>query len=159
MSINWDTPISELMHSDTTPPLGLIESDEELMHWKYIKREKKNGKWVYYYDDSAYRNSIAVKDHEIKQKLLKDAEKQYLKDTVNYQVNASKLYQTDWETKKELNDKAYKSTLKLYKARASAEKAAKRYKDAKIRTFAARTISKGVVKLANLLSGNRKKKK
>jgi hypothetical protein len=28
-------------------------SDDELMHWKYIKREKKNGKWVYYYDRSA----------------------------------------------------------------------------------------------------------
>ena len=25
-------------------------SDDELMHWKYIKREKKNGKWVYTYD-------------------------------------------------------------------------------------------------------------
>ena len=25
-------------------------SDDELMHWKYIKREKKNGKWRYYYD-------------------------------------------------------------------------------------------------------------
>lgn len=25
-------------------------SDDELMHWKYIKREKVNGKWVYTYD-------------------------------------------------------------------------------------------------------------
>lgn len=25
----------------------------ELMHWKYIKRVKKNGKWRYYYDSSA----------------------------------------------------------------------------------------------------------
>lgn len=25
-------------------------SDDELMHWKYIKRERKNGKWVYTYD-------------------------------------------------------------------------------------------------------------
>lgn len=24
--------------------------DDELMHWKYIKREKINGKWRYYYD-------------------------------------------------------------------------------------------------------------
>lgn len=32
----------------------------ELTHWKYIKREKKNGKWRYYYDDSElkkYENS------------------------------------------------------------------------------------------------------
>ena len=26
-------------------------SDDELMHWKYIKREKVNGKWVYTYDN------------------------------------------------------------------------------------------------------------
>jgi hypothetical protein len=25
-------------------------SEDELMHWKYVKREKKNGKWVYTYD-------------------------------------------------------------------------------------------------------------
>lgn len=24
----------------------------ELTHWKYIKRERKNGKWRYYYDDT-----------------------------------------------------------------------------------------------------------
>lgn len=31
----------------------LVEvSDDVLMHWKYIKREKKNGRWVYTYKDS-----------------------------------------------------------------------------------------------------------
>jgi hypothetical protein len=29
-------------------------SEDELMHWKYIKREKKNGRWVYYYKDDNY---------------------------------------------------------------------------------------------------------
>lgn len=28
----------------------ILTSDGELYHWKYIKREKKNGKWVYTYD-------------------------------------------------------------------------------------------------------------
>ena len=27
-------------------------SDTELYHWKYIKKERRNGKWVYYYDES-----------------------------------------------------------------------------------------------------------
>lgn len=27
--------------------------DDELYHWKYTRREKKNGKWVYYYDDKS----------------------------------------------------------------------------------------------------------
>lgn len=31
----------------------LVEvSDDVLMHWKYIKRERKNGRWVYTYKDS-----------------------------------------------------------------------------------------------------------
>ena len=38
-------------------------ADDELMHWKYIKKYKKNGKWRYVYDYSAttagqYRKSI-----------------------------------------------------------------------------------------------------
>lgn len=28
---------------------------KDLTHWKYIKREKVNGKWRYYYDDSELR--------------------------------------------------------------------------------------------------------
>ena len=41
-------------------------SSNELYHWKYIKREKKNGKWVYYYDTGAN----AKKNYEqAKQKL------------------------------------------------------------------------------------------
>ena len=38
-------------------PDGNVYSEEELCHWKYIKREKVNGKWKYYYDkDSAKKN-------------------------------------------------------------------------------------------------------
>ena len=28
------------------------QKQNELTHWKYIKREKKNGKWRYYYEDN-----------------------------------------------------------------------------------------------------------
>lgn len=38
----------KLFHSDVY--LGQEYSDG-LYHWKYIKRERKNGKWVYYYKD------------------------------------------------------------------------------------------------------------
>lgn len=33
-------------------------SDDELKHWKYVKREKKNGKWVYYYDTKQLKNDV-----------------------------------------------------------------------------------------------------
>lgn len=38
-------------------------SDDELYHWKYIKREKKNGKWVYTYpnDKLGIKNFIDTK--------------------------------------------------------------------------------------------------
>lgn len=35
----------------TNAYLGADFSDG-IKHWKYVKRERKNGKWVYYYDDS-----------------------------------------------------------------------------------------------------------
>lgn len=34
-------------------------SDDELYHWKYIKREKVNGKWRYYYKDDDYDKAKA----------------------------------------------------------------------------------------------------
>lgn len=42
--------------------------ENELQHWKYIKREKVNGKWRYYYDDTALKkaeakNRIAVSEY------------------------------------------------------------------------------------------------
>lgn len=42
---------NELFHSDTY--LGQDFSDG-IRHWKYIKREKVNGRWRYYYKDNAY---------------------------------------------------------------------------------------------------------
>jgi len=39
-----------LMHSDTY--LGEDYTSSNIMHYKYIKKERKNGRWVYYYDGS-----------------------------------------------------------------------------------------------------------
>ena len=38
-----------LMHSDTY--LGEDYTSPNLMHWKYIKKERVNGSWRYYYQD------------------------------------------------------------------------------------------------------------
>lgn len=40
----------------------MITTGGELYHWKYIKREKKNGKWVYTYDDDPVNTTVNVKD-------------------------------------------------------------------------------------------------
>ena len=46
-----------------------LNSDDSLQHWKYIKRERKNGKWKYYYHDDNYvdardKYNDASKAHE-----------------------------------------------------------------------------------------------
>ena len=69
MRITKDTPISELYHSD------IVSSDDELMHWKYIKREKVKGKWKYYYDLDSLKKDVkkAVKDVTSKTRKLVDS--------------------------------------------------------------------------------------
>ena len=39
---------------------AIIKSSQkdELTHWKYIKREKKNGKWVYTYDKESLKADV-----------------------------------------------------------------------------------------------------
>ena len=40
------------------------QREDDLQHFKYVKREKgKNGKWVYYYDDDAYKKKHDTKNN------------------------------------------------------------------------------------------------
>ena len=141
----------------------LVEvSDDVLMHWKYIKREKKNGRWVYYYDQKAAdradyeiekRYQSAEKHTTKRQQQLKSAKKQLhksgasLKSKVHY-GNQAKVVNT------------YKrSVTNLESAKAAQKKAYRKYKTRNIKNFAAKTISKGTVKVANLFSKLIPKKK
>ena len=55
MQLTKDTPVSELYHSD-----------DELMHWKYVKKEKRsNGKWRYYYDTEEVKSDLAKLDRYV----------------------------------------------------------------------------------------------
>lgn len=63
---------TELYHSATY--LGKDYSDG-IKHWKYIKREKVNGKWRYYYDSSSLRKAEKRYD-----KALNDAAKKSVND-------------------------------------------------------------------------------
>ena len=57
-------------------------SDDELMHWKYIKREKKNGKWVYYYDN----DKLGIKNF-IDTKITGKAYKQHAQEATEKKRN------------------------------------------------------------------------
>lgn len=78
-------------------PNGMVPvSDDVLMHWKYIKRVKKNGKWRYYYDEESLKRDIKDKLGYDERERLQKANKQYEK-AVN---NAKKA---DTKTSDQLN--------------------------------------------------------
>lgn len=171
MRIDWDTPIDVLMHGGNISYIDLNE--DEIMHWKYIKRVKlANGKWRYYYDerdiDSAKLDldkAVAARDRadrnlseaESNSKKLED-EMAALKDQRNSSKNLGQWIRTN-NAYANTKIKYLESVEKVKQAQnnksASHEKVLKlekKYKKKKISTFAARTISKGIVKVANLFS-------
>lgn len=54
MKITGDTLVSDLAHHSSIDEM----SEDELMHWKYIKKEKIKGKWRYYYDYKSLKKDI-----------------------------------------------------------------------------------------------------
>lgn len=65
----------ELYHSDKY--LGADYSDE-LKHYKYIKRERINGRWVYYYD-----TRDLVKQRDTIEKII-NTDKYMIKNNIHY---------------------------------------------------------------------------
>lgn len=96
-----------LYHSDVY--LGKDFSDG-IRHWKYIKREKKNGKWIYYYNDDIttnINNEVTSATNEYN-KSVKSYNK--AKDAANkarYHFN-SMGYMDDYRRDKEKSDKENK---------------------------------------------------
>lgn len=54
MKITGDTPVGDLMHHSSIDEM----SEDELMHWKYVKKEKIKGKWKYYYDYKSLKQDV-----------------------------------------------------------------------------------------------------
>lgn len=160
MKIDLNMPISELMHgeSDQVTTIYYIDLDEdEMMHWKYIKREKlPNGKYRYYYDQSEldrYKEEAVKKSY--KAYVDEDA---YAESKAAYEKankKATNQYGQIALTKEVLDaGKKYTEAMKRHSLSSrEAQLAVHNYKAKKIKTFAARTISKGIVAIANLFSG------
>ena len=54
MRITGNTPFDDLTHRSSIDEM----SEDELMHWKYIKKEKVKGKWKYYYDYKSLKKDV-----------------------------------------------------------------------------------------------------
>ena len=83
---------NELYHSDIY--LGQDFSDG-VKHWKYIKREKKNGRWVYYYKndklDKLYSKKLDALNNAMRESSkYKEIGTRYSygknKDTIHYKI-------------------------------------------------------------------------
>ena len=92
------------MHSDIY--LGEDYISSNLKHWKYIKKERKNGRWIYYYNDP--------KEKQLENKVIDaDAEKEqhmYLINDLKEAKRRGKLG-PEYESK----NGVYESTILKYK--------------------------------------------
>ena len=88
-----------------------VNKDDELYHWKYIKKTKVNGKWRYYYDEMKKDLGVNVKDKldmtkkqvgitlqntNYRQDKVEKA-KQYLEESKNASTRIQSYAQYDYE--------------------------------------------------------------
>jgi hypothetical protein len=130
-------------------------SDEELMHWKYIKREKKNGKWRYYYDEEAANVILDLQKTSANNARAKEFDA-YLKDYERKQ----KIPVEFRDTRKNPFQVDMHKTAKDYRAaRRAARRAVAKYERMKVGHAIDKAVSIGTVAVANYLSDRFSKKK
>lgn len=144
---------------------GNIVSTDDIKHWKYIKREKKNGKWRYYYSDNEYNKAAknvasAKKDVDMYDRIsekhnyhFRDYEKQIVSDgKIDDGEKAGIKYFLNTEDK--INAERTKAGEKYVKATKALEKLNNKDKFRK-------AAAKGAIKVANFFSNlfSKKKKK
>lgn len=149
-------------------------TDDELAHFKYIKKERKNGRWVYYYDDDldnyeqimndakAQRDRYAYEKEKTAAE-LSAAGKAFM-DTLN-NIENNGLSLSTLSSQKDAAEKATKANEEaneLYeKANDLYEKSVAAYEKEKVSELPQKAIAKGVVAVANFFSklfGKKKKK-
>ena len=142
----------------------------DVLHWKYIKRERVNGKWRYYYHDpeyqSALNNYISAKSRAMTISLKRAASKADYDQTHTRTLNDWKLSKDGkkyvWTAtpqtrrNRRLEDEARKEYLKYdqrFRVAQMVESIAReKYIKAKLSSIPRRTIAKGASIIANFLS-------
>lgn len=139
--------------------------DDGLRHWKYIRKEKKNGYTRYYYKDDEYDKA----EKEYEDAITKEYQKIFKvgQTTNEYNAYEEKAKADGYYTPEEHKEsgRLYQKELDAHKeyrtAVKRAEIAEKNYRKVKIKSLPRRTIGKGVAAVADaisLLAGKIKKK-
>lgn len=170
--ITWDTPVNELYHSDTIRYIDLAE--DEIMHWKYIKRVKlPGGGYRYYYDESELKkyeaeakaakaatsvteaavNTAKNAYNNAKNELTKAEQRKSEANGFFNKLSATTAYNLAKTGEAAAANALSSAKTSHQKASAKAAKAVSKYESAKVTSFVARTVSKGIVAVANLISG------
>ena len=146
---------NELYHSERY--LGQEFSDE-LYHWKYLSRKRKNGRWVYTYKNQDYAKA--------KSKLDK-ANNDNTRATLNYAIAKANVDKNLGNWSKNVEGKIPDYALKSYTERSLIRDASfKKYKEAgknfvnaksnylktSIKTLPSRIIGNGAAAVANMVS-------
>ena len=135
-----------LYHSDVY--LGSTFNDG-IYHWKYVKREKRNGKWVYYYSDPTYDK--AKNNYNAADKRLKSAEsKMFSVNTKNQKIYNNPNSTVEDKDRADIElQKAYKEYEAVSKNHAIAKKNWEKEQTKKTR---GKAIADRVIKIANKAS-------
>ena len=112
----------KIVHSDVY--LGQEYSDG-LYHWKYIKRERKNGKWVYYYKDDKLSEAKYKYDTDKKALRYENSKRGYDKlNSIHYRYNGKDI---DDPTYTKLGRDAFSSSVNYKLAKKKSDKRKKKY--------------------------------
>ncbi len=112
-----------LYHSDVY--LGQDYSDG-IKHWKYIKKVRKNGKWVYYYKDDNLANLKKQYDTDRAAIEYENGKRMYGQKDMTHQVHRGKVI--DDPTYNKLADDVVAYSLKYKLAKNKSDQRKKKYK-------------------------------
>lgn len=68
-----------------------VDRSKQLKHWKYIKKVRRNGRWVYYYDAEKLKDDLGFDEREARDEAQRKYETSRLKSYVAEQ-NLKKGY-------------------------------------------------------------------
>jgi hypothetical protein len=137
---------------------------DELYHWKYIKREKKNGKWVYYYDNPE-ENKVNSRYNVAEKRQLRAGSNlgfsMYQKNELEnkYRNIAGPMTPEDHQKNNIINARMVKEQKEYDDADRELDKAHKARANMYIKTLAPKAITKGLNAISSLIDKLKKRKK